>query len=250
MKIAIISDIHGNLDALNAVLRDIEQNKCQKIFCLGDLVMAGAEPHETLNKIHDLIKTKDITIIQGNTDKMLSVFSLETHEEILKVNEVMANAYLSDNELLTEEEKSFLKELPPQKKITVGNLKILLVHGSPRRNDENIFPNLKIEEVEEMIKDTDANIIFCGHTHMPCGYQTNSEQTVVNVGSVGRPFSENPEACYATVDISEENSTYTVEHRFVSYNVQAAADKILKRNFKGADKLAKMLMKATSRYPE
>lgn len=250
MKIAIISDIHGNLDALSAVLADLEKEKCRKIFCLGDLVMAGPEPHETLNKIHDLINTKDINIIQGNTDNMLSVFSLETYNKILKVNDVMANAYMADSELLTDEEKEFLKNFPPQKEITIGNIKILLVHGSPRRNDENIFPNLKIEEVEEMIKGTDANIIFCGHTHMPCGYQTNTEQTVVNVGSVGRPFTETPDSCYVVMDIDEEKSTYTLEHRFVKYNVEHACEKIIERKFKGAEKLAKMLKKATSRYPE
>ena len=250
MKIAIISDIHGNLDALASVLQDIEQENCHKIFCLGDLAMAGPEPHETLNKIKSLIETKDFHIIQGNTDNMLSVFSLETYETIKSVTEPMANAYMADSELLNEEEKTFLKNLPTQKEIEIGKIKILLVHGSPRKNNENIFPNLKIEEVEEMIKGTKANIIFCGHTHMPCGYQTNTEQTVVNVGSVGRPFSEEPKACYVVMDINEETSSYTINHKLIEYDVEKASKKLKERGFEGADKLAQMLIKATSRYPQ
>ena len=250
MKIAIISDIHGNLDALESVLSDIEKENCSKIFCLGDIAMAGPEPSKTISKIHALIQTKDFHIIQGNTDSMLSVFSFDTHKAILDVNSVMASAYLADSELLTKEEKDFLKNLPKQEEIKLFGIKILLVHGSPRKNNENIYPNLPIEEVEEMIKDTTANIIFCGHTHMPCGYQTNTEQTVVNVGNVGRPFSETPDSCYVIMEINETNSTYTLKHKFIKYDVLSASKKIEERGFEGAEKLAKMLIKATSRYPE
>ncbi|MBQ4122443.1 metallophosphoesterase family protein [bacterium] len=250
MKIAIISDIHGNLDALTSVLENIEKEGCSKIFCLGDIAMAGPEPSLTIHKIQELIQTKDFYIIQGNTDKMLSVFSFDIQNAIMKVNAVMASAYFSDSQILTNEEKNFLAQLPEKQELTLFGVKILLVHGSPRRNDENIFPNMKIEEVEEIIKDTKSDVIFCGHTHMPCGYQTNTEQTVVNVGSVGRPFSETPLSCYAIMEIEEEIGTFEIKHNFVEYEVEKAAEKIRKRGFEGADKLAKMLLHATSRYPE
>lgn len=250
MKIAIISDIHGNIEALESVLYDIQSEQCTKIFCLGDIAMAGPQPKETIARIHALTQSKDFHIIQGNTDKMLSVFSFDTYNEILKVNAVMASAYLADSKILSEEEKNFLKNLPVQEEIDLFGIKILLVHGSPRKNNENIYPNLQIEEVEKMIAGTNADIIFCGHTHMPCGYQTNTEQTIVNVGSVGRPFSETPKACYVVMDINQNNSTYTIKHKLIEYDVESASKKISERNFEGADKLAKMLLKATSRYPE
>ena len=250
MKIAIISDLHGNIDALESVLSDIDSENCSKIFCLGDIAMAGPEPKTTINRIHALMQSKDFHIIQGNTDNMLSVFSFEIQNEILKVNEVMASAYLADSQLLSQEEKDFLGSLKEQQEVELFGIKILLVHGSPRKNNENIYPNLSIEQVEEMIKDTNANVIFCGHTHMPCGYQTNTEQTIVNVGSVGRPFSEEPNSCYAVMDIDETTSTFTIKHKFVKYDVESAAKKIEKRGFLGCEKLAKMLIKATSRYPE
>ena len=250
MKIAIISDLHGNIDALESVLSDIKSENCSKIFCLGDIAMAGPEPKTAIHRIHELMQSQDFHIIQGNTDNMLSVFSFDIYNEILKVNAVMASAYLADSQLLNDEEKNFLKNLPEKEELELFGIKILLVHGSPRKNNENIYPNLKIEEVEEMIAETNANIIFCGHTHMPCGYQTNTEQTIVNVGSIGRPFSEIPDSCYAIMEINEENSTYTIKHKFVKYDVEKAAEKIRERNFEGSEKLAKMLLKATSRYPE
>ena len=250
MKIAIISDIHGNMEALESVLSDIKKENCQKIFCLGDIAMAGPEPSGTIHRIQELMSSKDFYIIQGNTDKMLSVFSFDIQKSIMNVNAVMASAYYSDSQILASEEKNFLAGLPEKMSLELFGIKILLVHGSPRKNDENIFPNLPIEQVEEMIKGEDADVIFCGHTHMPCGYQTNSEQTVVNAGSVGRPFSEEPLSCYAIMDINEENSTFEIKHKFVKYNVELAAEKIKKRGFEGADKLAKMLLHATSRYPE
>ncbi len=250
MKIAVISDIHGNLEALDAVLNDIKINQCDKIICLGDIALAGPEPSKTIDKIKSLIKECDFSVIQGNTDERLSKFSQEFLDAVTVANVTMANAYLADLEELSDEDKIFLGELEKHKELNIADIKILLVHGSPRRNDENIFPDLAVELVEEMIKGVDANLIFCGHTHIPCGYQTNTNQTVVNVGSVGRPFSNDPKSCYVVLDIDEDTSTYSLEHKFVPYDFETAAKKMLNRKFEGAEKLAKMLECATSRYPD
>src|SRR5574344_1172575 len=99
-----------------------------------------------------------------------------------------------------------------------------------------------------MIASTDADVIFCGHTHVPCGYQTNTKQTVVNVGSVGRPFSEYPKACYAIIEI--DGQEFSVKHNLVDYDVKTASDLLKQRCFDGADKLAAMLIHATCRYPQ
>src|SRR5574344_1165890 len=125
----------------------------------------------------------------------------------------MGNALENDVKVLSKESLEFLKNLPEKSEITINGVKILLVHGSPRKNNENIFPNLEIKKVEEMIKSTDADLILCGHTHIPCGYQTETKQTVVNVGSVGRPFTDNPQACFVTVDIDKGN--FGLQHIFV-----------------------------------
>ncbi|MBS4760422.1 MAG: metallophosphoesterase family protein [Clostridium sp.] len=248
MKIAIISDIHGNIQALEAVMQNIKQEKCEKIFCLGDLAMAGPEPSKTIDKIKELQKTTDFILIQGNTDEMIANCDNQILHMLKENNPIMANALQSDIQEISEEQKLFLRNLPKQKETEIEGLKILLVHGSPRKNNENIYPDLKIEEVEEMISQTDADIIFCGHTHMPCGYQTNTKQTVVNVGSIGRPFSEEPKSCYAVLEIN--NKEFSIKHNFINYDFKTAAEILKERGFDGADKLAQMLIHATSRYPQ
>ena len=133
----------------------------------------------------------------------------------------------------------------------IDGVKILLVHGSPRANNENVYPEMTLGEIEEMIAGTDADIIFCGHTHQPCGYQTNTEQTVVNVGSVGRPLSQVPKACYAVIEINSDNAEekLAIYHRLVDYDKEKAAELLRNRNYVGADKIADMLICATERHP-
>lgn len=241
MKIAVISDIHGNIDALDSVLKDIENEKCEKIYCLGDLALAGPEPSLAISKIKSLINDFDFTLIQGNTDKRLGKFSQEFFDVVNKVNPPMANAYLVDIKELSDKDKEFLAGLDESKELIISGIKILLVHGSPRKNDENISPDLPIQTVEEMLAGVDANLIFCGHTHIPCGYQTNTNQTVVNVGSVGRPLTSEPKSCYVVLEIDEEKSNFLIRHKFVSYDHKSAAKKMLCRNFKGAETLAKLI---------
>lgn len=248
MKIAVISDIHGNMQALESVLDDIKKENCDKIFCLGDLAMAGPQPDKTIDKVKELAKSQDFELIQGNTDEYLGENSETVAGNIKKANPVMGAAYEADLKVIKPENLEFLKNLPPQKEIEIKGVKILLVHGSPRANNENIFPGMPVEKVEETIKNTDAQIIFCGHTHQPCGYQTNTKQTVVNAGSVGRPLSEVPKACYALLEVDDTGSFY-VEHRNVRYDKETAAKILAERDFEGAGKLAAMLLSASERYP-
>ena len=242
MKIAIISDIHGNLFALEKVLEDIEHEKCDNVICLGDLAMAGPEPDKTI----ELVKQMNWDIIQGNTDKMIVEFDDNMFNTLKSSIPIMANALKNDAEIISDDNKEFLKNLPENLEITINNTPIMLVHGSPRRNNEDILPDLPLEKVEEMVSGTDARLILCGHTHLPCGYQTNTGKTVVNVGSVGRPFTEKPLSCYAIANFDDMG--FGVEHRFVEYDNEQAAEVLSKRNFEGADKLSQILIKPELRH--
>jgi len=249
MKIAVISDIHGNMEALKAVLADIETQKADTIAICGDLALAGPEPVETIDFIVELAKEKELTIIQGNTDEMLVKATGKPDDPYTPPNEIMAEALKYDLSILRDDQKAFLESLPAQKLMQFGEVSVLLTHGSPRKNNENIFPEMKVEEVKEMIKNTNADIIFCGHTHIPAGYQVE-KQTVVNVGSVGRPFTEEPEACYAILEIPDLNKKeFSITHRFIDYDKETASKKLERQPFKGSDKLAAMLIKAETRYP-
>ncbi|MCM1265369.1 MAG: metallophosphatase family protein [Candidatus Gastranaerophilales bacterium] len=247
MRIAVLSDIHGNLLALEAVLEDIQAKGCDKILFLGDYALAGPEPGDTLNFCMSLFKHDNVEMIQGNTDKMIAEFTEKTYETVSKGAPVMANALRQEVETLSENQKSFLSQLPATKELTIDGVKILMVHGSPRRNNEDIMPDTPLEKVEEMLEGVDANLILCGHTHIPCGFQTNTRQTVVNDGSVGRPFTPNPDACYAIIT-TLGNGEFKVEHNFVKYDNIQASKILAARNFYGADKLAYILINPEQRH--
>lgn len=244
MKVAVISDIHGNFQALESVLADIQKNKCDQIFCLGDLAMAGPQPRTVLDYIMN--RCQDWVIIKGNTDKMITEFDLKMYDKMQKKFPVMANALLDDVDIIEQDKKDFLASLPEQKSIMVEGVSVLLVHGSPRKINEDILPGMKISEVQDIIEGVNEELILCGHTHVPCGYQTLTKQTVVNVGSVGRPMTGVPKANYAIFDF--ENGTFSVEHRVVDYDYNLAASLVRARQFEGSSELADQLIMPILRH--
>lgn len=244
MKVAVISDIHGNWNALESVIKDYQMQGCSKVLCLGDLAMAGPQPRVVLDYV--LNKAENWTVIQGNTDKMIAEFDLTMYDKLGKMFPVMANALLDDVDIIEEEYKKYLASLPERKQLVIEGVTVLMVHGSPRKINEDILPNMKISEVQEMINGETADLILCGHTHVPCGYQTLTKQTVVNVGSVGRPMTGIPKANYAIIEFN--NGTFTVEHRAVDYDYKLASELIRARQFEGASELSDQLVMPLLRH--
>lgn len=237
MKVAIVSDIHANWPALKAVMEDIKEQGVKKILCLGDLAMAGPQPRMVIDFIRN---QSDWIVIQGNTDKLIADFSPEIMEDMKSKFPVMAHALADDVYFLEDDKIEYLRNLPIQKKLEISGVKVLMVHGSPRKNNENIFPDMPLDKIEEIVKDADADLILCGHTHIPCGYQTQSKKTIVNVGSVGRPMTQEPKACYAIIDFRD--GSFSVEHRFVDYDRETAAAIMKARGFDGCEILAGMIL--------
>lgn len=247
MKIAVISDIHGNLRALKAVLKDIEDNGIEKVYILGDLAFCGPEPNETVDYIRE--KLSGQVIIQGNTDEMILKATGEKDDIYTPKNDVMSSALFYSQEVLSEANKEFLAGLRATHEEKFGDLKVLFVHGSPRRNDEGVTVNIKYSLLDEMMEGVEAKIVFCGHTHYPIIHQS-SGRTVVNTGSVGRPFGENVRSVYAILDLSRiEQREFDIEHRYVKYETGEAADALQECDFKGSDVLAYMLRLAIDRFP-
>lgn len=236
MKIAVLSDIHGNREAFEAVMADIQEKEINKIFICGDLAGAGPEPAALI----DIVKELDATVIQGNTDEYIAF------DNFVPPNLIMANALKFAVENTTDEQKKYLAELPFSHSEEIEGVKMLFVHGSPRKNNEDIMPGEPVEKIEPMLEGVEEDVIFCGHTHLPAGYQVK-KKTVVNVGSVGRPFTDDVKPCYVTVDV--ENGEMQILHHFIDYDAKTASEKLAALDFEGSDKLAAMLLKATTRYP-
>ncbi|MDD3593317.1 MAG: metallophosphoesterase family protein [Candidatus Gastranaerophilales bacterium] len=237
---AVISDIHGNMEALEAVFADIRAQEIKNIFVLGDLALFGGEPNEAIDFIRGLSNEYNTKIIQGNTDLMLI--------QGASLPSVMQNALDYDRKILRSDNVEFLAGLPETMSVMLGKTSILLVHGSPRKNDESILPGKDIKEIIPMIEGVKEALILCGHTHFPAGYQIE-DKTVVNVGSVGRPFTQDQRSCYLVINADEEKeNSFSLEHRFIKYDAQKAAEKLAKQDFEGAKALAEMLRKSTNKF--
>lgn len=215
MKIAIISDIHGNMEALNEVLKDMESISIDRIFICGDLAMAGSEPEKTVDIIIELVKQNKASVILGNTDEMIIKEGGFTADGCTPSDTASLKR---SQQMLRADQVDFLKTLSPRHSEKIGELEILLVHGSPRKIDEGIAPNMTEQTLKEILIGVKEDIIFCGHTHLPVIYKINNK-TIVNDGSVGRPFTKNPDACYAVLDYPDLNGKdFSISHRFVKYD--------------------------------
>lgn len=232
MKRALISDIHGNLEALRAVLQDIQSQGITDIYCLGDIVGYGPNPCECLDEVIDRCEFKTIL---GNHDQAVLVDPSGFNPVALRA------VYWTRDTLESKGSRAainrrldFLGELP-QKKL---DGKFLFVHGSPREFvNEYVFPEdaynpLKMETLFSRFE----RYCFQGHTHIPgvfttepdfispdqCSYQValGPEKVMVNVGSVGQPRDGDPRACY--VILHDDRLVY----RRVPYDVQTTANKI------------------------
>ena len=241
MKIAVISDIHANKDALDKVLEDINQFNPDKIFCLGDLILAGYNPNYVCEKMLEL-KAKfgeNFEIIQGNTDKMVAFCNDEMVKKTKEAFPCMGFSLEQDVKITDKKYLDFVRDLPEKLDVVVNGLKIQLVHGSPRNQSENIYPDLMIDTVEKMVENSNADLILCGHTHIPCGYSLSSNKTIINVGSVGRSMTEDKKAVYLQLTI-DKNAKFVSEHRIIEYDNKKVSNYILSRGFKHCEDLAQM----------
>lgn len=127
MRIAVLSDLHANAQALEAVMNDVVNQNCEHVFCLGDIALAGPQPKE----VTDYVMAQNTwTIIQGNTDKMIAQYGPDVMEFLEAQYPVMANAIADDVLALDDSHRAFLENLPPQLSLDVEGCSVLLVHGS------------------------------------------------------------------------------------------------------------------------
>lgn len=214
MRIAIFSDIHGNMQALDAVLADIAVQSPDVIYCLGDLVGYGANP----NDVTERIRREGFATVMGNYDDGVG---FERDE--------CGCAYREDAERergqrslewtkarVTPENKAFLRSLAGELRFDADGKRILLVHGSPRKMNEYLFEDRPLSSFQRLAAASNADLIVFGHTHKP--YVKDVEGvTFLNVGSVGKPKDGDWRACYALVEDG------AIRFRRVDYDVTTAA---------------------------
>jgi putative phosphoesterase len=220
MKVAVISDIHANLHALQAVWEDIENQKPDLVYCLGDLVGYGAFPNEVI----EFIREQNVSTVMGNYDEGVG-FDMDDCGCAYKTVEEDRLGKLSllwTRRHTTTENKAFLQELPLQIRLEGQRPYMLLVHGSPRKINEYLYEDRPKASFERIAKLTGTDVLLFGHTHFPYKKRTNNT-LFVNTGSVGKPKDGDPRGSYV---ILKTGRRIDVEIIRVRYDVKAAADAI------------------------
>ena len=240
MRIALFSDIHANLPALEACLQSIEEQRPDAIYCLGDLVGYNVWPNEVINEI----RRRGIPAIAGNYDQGIGLndtdcgcaYKSDSEKEMGKISVSFTNSIVGD------EERTYLRTLPAHIRLVFQlndeQLNLLLVHGSPRRVNEYLFEDREESSLLRIMEQADADILCFGHTHKPYHRILPSSsgdlqryRHAINIGSVGKPKDENPLGCYAVITLNEKTSnnkkeTVTVDFIRFEYDVEKAAGAI------------------------
>lgn len=230
MRYAILGDIHGNLVAFKTVLQDLEKKGgFDRIWCLGDIVGYGPEPHECI----ELLQQYDHACVAGNHDwaAIGRIDTVDFNEEA-----AMANQWTAQQ--LTDEDKIYLKSLP----LVISEENFSLAHGSPREPIwEYLFSTNAARDNLEFFSTT-----FClvGHSHIPLVFEhiddsvtlhqlkdkaclkLETNRLIINAGSVGQPRDNDPRASYALYDSNEG----VIQHYRIEYDIEATQEKMLQEN--------------------
>ena len=226
MKIAVISCIHGNYEALNAVLSDIDANHAEKIYCLGDLVGYGPHP----NAVVEMIRSLDIPTCQGCWDEDivdgLNACDCSYPSQLAEKRGKLAHEWT--DRVINPEVREYLAALP----LTIRDDNLCFVHGSPNSQHEYLLPSMDGFAALERVLSVDADVLFCGHTHVPyvrtldngsitvrlqqptrrsgdaaTQQFTSPLKTIINAGSVGEPRHGRPNATYVLYDTDTMQTT-------------------------------------------
>lgn len=231
MRVAIISDIHGNLTALQAVLPELKK-EADRVVCLGDVAATGPQPHETIA----LLMRLKIPCVMGNADESIWKGSREGNSRTGMPEEDVRRLEALDawtDSRVTESDKKYLATFQPTIRIRAANQSLLCYHGSPSSNTRGILAISSDDEVSSMLSGHDATVFAGGHTHSQMARPWKSS-VVINPGSVGLPFVKGPNgkirnptwAEYAIVSLGAKG--LKVELRRTSYNLPKLAGDVRK----------------------
>ncbi|MGJ1193488.1 metallophosphoesterase family protein [Flavobacterium lindanitolerans] len=237
MRIALFSDIHANLPALESFFTDVATRNVDAMYCLGDLVGYNIWPNEVI----DEIRKRGIPTIAGNYDWGIGRSSddcgcaYKTEDE-----KAMGKISISyTNEIIKEEQRNNLRTLPAHIRLEyqLNNEKfnVLLVHGSPRKVNEYLFEDRDEKSMLRIMEHANADIMCFGHTHQPYHrilnsgtVQTDHFRHAINIGSVGKPKDKDPRGGYVILTIDPnaalmDKKSIQVEFIRFDYDIEKAA---------------------------
>lgn len=230
MKIALFSDVHANLPALEACLKSIDEQKPDAIYCLGDLVGYNVWPNEVIQ----LIRERGIATLAGNHDLKVTAVDRE--------NESDSNGKNFAYSIVGKPERNYLLSLPAHIRLTFDlngqEINLLFVHGSPRSVNEYLLEEMEERLLSTIMQEADADILCFGHSHKPYHRVLQGEvngrthyRHAINIGSVGKPKDNNPKGCYVLLQLTSASNctrkeSIDVEVVRFDYDVEKAAKAI------------------------
>jgi predicted phosphodiesterase len=230
VRLALFSDIHGNVRGLDACLEDLQaQGGADTIVGLGDYCMDGPRPREVLERLHDV----GALCLRGNTDRY--IFDVETFPVTDDVEGRVLQWY---RKALGGEWLAWLRNLPFAMRFGEGRDGLLVVHANPKTDDEHIWPDAPDDNLERVTHGVEERTIAFGHLHLPY-VRAWRDKLLVNVSSAGLPKDGDARAGYAI--LTERSGGWEVKHRRVEFDVERVASEIEKSGMPDVPKRLRVL---------
>jgi predicted phosphodiesterase len=218
MRIAIFSDIHGNLVGLDACLADLQaQGGADVIVAAGDLCMDGPKPKKVLQRLQEI----GAQCLRGNTDRFISS---DDAAQLSALDDAERKQIAWTREEIGEKWVEWLAALPFSLRFGDADSELLIVHANPTSDDEQLWPDADNATLERLIGDEKAAVIAFGHLHLPYVRMWRGK-LLVDVASAGLPKDGDPRAAYAI--LTECQGGWEVKHRRVAFDVKKVATQLV-----------------------
>jgi len=230
-RLAVLSDVHGNATALEAVRKALKKEKPDAVIVAGDLVMNGPEPSAAIDALRAM-ESDGATIVQGNTDVAVADFDYAAAFPWFTDGVPDAHRAAAEwaHDELGDERLGWLRRLASERRLMLDDTMVLACHASPGSQTQGFDSQLDPSVVLELISRTDARVICCGHTHLP-DVRDLGWKLIVNDGSAGWIFDGDPTASWALIEI--DGATVNAEIRRTEFDTMTVSNAISARGLPG-----------------
>jgi putative phosphoesterase len=231
-RIAVVSDVHGVTPALDAVRKAVKREKPDVVLVTGDLAMNGPDPAGSIDALREM-EAEGAIVVQGNTDVAVADADYAAaFPSLLEsgVPDAMRLAAEWAHDALSDEQLAWLRRLPAERRVRIGETLILATHASPGSQTQGFDRDLDPTAILERTARTDARVICCGHTHLP-DVRDFGWKVIVNAGSAGYVFDGEPTASWALVTLDDDS--VSSEIRRTEFDVLGVANAISARGLPG-----------------
>ncbi|MFL5725447.1 MAG: metallophosphoesterase family protein [Chloroflexota bacterium] len=230
-RVVVLSDVHGNATALEAVRKALKKEKPDAVLVAGDLVMNGPEPAAAVDALREM-EEAGATIVQGNTDVAVADFDYSAAFPWFTDGVPDAHRAAAEwaHDELGDDRIGWLRRLPSERRVVLEDTMVLVCHASPGSQTQGFDAQLDPSVVLERVSRTDARVICCGHTHLP-DVRDLGWKVIVNDGSAGYIFDGDPTASWAIVEIDGDD--VRAELRRTDFDTMTVSNAISARGLPG-----------------